>query len=116
MRNRSMCLVLLSAALLMVNAPAAFAQEASKDCDISGTWYGGSDPGYPYLFTVMPRGGGRYSSIAANAYPMSQYPGYNSMTNWSIEFLKVNARDYDSHGMGFFVYQWLTTLCRNFLK
>jgi hypothetical protein len=106
MRTWRTSVILLAAALLMASAPAASAEGVGVSCDISGTWYGGSNPQTPYLWTITPMGGGRYSSVAANAYPTSQLPGYNSTTNWSIELRKVNARDYKAYGMSYFVYQW----------
>jgi hypothetical protein len=105
MHNRVALLAILVFATVAVAVPCG-AQGVGASCDISGTWYGGSNPNWPYLWTITPMGGGRYSSIAANAYPTSQLPGYNSTTNWSIELLKVDARTFDAYGMSYFVYQW----------
>lgn len=103
MRNRWMCLVLLSAALLMVNAPAAFAQGVGTSCEISGTWYGGSDPTFQYLWTISPMAGGRYNSVIQPGFDNRPF-GYITWTSWTGELLKIDARTYDGYAMSYWVW------------
>jgi hypothetical protein len=103
MRLRSL---LLGTAVFLAIAVPAFAQGVGNNCDISGTWYGGSDPASPYLWTITPMAGGRYSSVAQQAYPFSLIPQYAGTTNWSIDIMKVNARKYEGYGMSYWVYRW----------
>jgi hypothetical protein len=98
--------LLIGAALLFAIAAPGFAQGAGNNCDISGTWYGGSDPNMPYIWTITPMTGGRYSSIAQQAYPFSLLQQYAGVTNWSIDIAKVDAREFDSYGMSYWVYRW----------
>lgn len=103
MRIRSM---LIGTAVFLAIAIPGFAQGVGTNCDISGTWYGGSDPNTPYLWTMTPMAGGRYSSVAQQAFPFSLMPQYAGVTNWSIDVNKLNAREYEAYGMSYWVYRW----------
>ena len=101
--------VLISIAVLLAAAVPGFAQGAGTNCDIAGTWYGGSDPNTPYIWTITPMVGGRYSSVAQQAYPFSLIAEYAGTTNWAIDITKLNARDYESYGMSYWTYRWAGT-------
>jgi hypothetical protein len=103
MRIRS---VLIGTAVALAIAVPGFAQGAGNDCDISGSWYGGSDPASPYLWTMTPMVAGRYSSVAQQAFPFSLMPQYAGTTNWSIDIRKINAREYEAYGMSYWTYRW----------
>jgi hypothetical protein len=103
MRIRS---VFIGIAVLLAVAAPGFAQGAGTNCDISGTWYGGSDPNTPYIWTITPMVGGRYSSVAQQAYPFTLIPEYAGTTNWAIDIMKLNARDFESYGMSYWIYRW----------
>jgi hypothetical protein len=98
--------LMLGTVLFVATAAPGFAQGVGTNCDISGTWYGGSDPNAPYLWTMTPMAGGRYSSVAQQAYPFSLMPQYAGTTNWSIDVNKVNAREYEAYGMSYWIYRW----------
>ena len=56
MRKRVVLLTILVFAAMAVPGSA---QGVGNGCDISGTWYGGSDSSYQYLASFTPVGAGR---------------------------------------------------------
>jgi hypothetical protein len=59
--------------------------QIAKGCNLSGTWYGGSDLAYPYKFTAAPIDGSRYTVTFWNADIAN--PNYNTWlwgwTDWT---------------------------------
>jgi hypothetical protein len=100
MRIRSL---LLGAVILLLFSIPGFAQGVGTSCDISGTWYGGSDPAYQYLWTISPMAGGRYNSLVQPGFDNRPF-GYITWSNWSGEILKIDARTYDQYAMSYFVW------------
>ena len=79
------------------------AQGFGNNCDISGTWYGGSDPQYQYLWTFSPVAAGRYYSLTQPGFDNHPF-GYITWTNWSGELRKTGARTYTSFSMSYWVW------------
>jgi len=77
------------------------AQGFGNNCDISGTWYGGSD--YQYLWTFTPMAAGRYYSLTQPGFDNHPF-GYITWTNWAGELRKTGARTYSSYGMSYWVW------------
>jgi hypothetical protein len=102
MRNRAVLLVVLAFASLAVVVPCG-AQGVGKSCDISGTWYGGSDPAFQYLWTITPTGAGRYSVLYQPGFDNRPF-GYVTWTTWAGEVVKIDARTYDAYGMSYWVW------------
>jgi hypothetical protein len=71
------------------------------NCDISGTWYGGSD--YQYLWTFTPMAAGRYYSLTQPGFDNHPF-GYITWTSWAGELRKTGARTYTSYGMSYWVW------------
>jgi len=70
--------------LLLSLAVPGFAQTAGKGCEISGTWYGGSE--WKYQMTVTPIQGNRYSVVFQPLYDNKAF-GYVVWTNWTGEIV-----------------------------
>lgn len=102
MRNRQILLAILVLLAVAVAIPCS-AQGVGKSCDISGTWYGGSDPAFQYLWTITPLNAGRYSSVTQPGFDNRPF-GYITWTNWTGEITRVDARTYDSYGMSYWVW------------
>lgn len=100
MRMRVALSSVLALCVLGVAVPSG-AQGVGRSCDISGTWYGGSDPSTPYQLTVTPIGAGRYSVVAQQAIDIRLFGGA-MQTNWSGEIRK-NGRTYDWYAMLYWV-------------
>jgi hypothetical protein len=95
--------LMLGTVLVIATAAPGFAQGAGNSCDISGVWYGGSDPQYPYVVTITPIAAGRYQFVAqlgADIRPL----GYLSSTNWLGEVGKASAQKYDIYAMSYWVW------------
>ena len=88
--------------ILIISVP-GFAQGAGNSCDLSGTWYGGSDPHFQYLSTLSSMGAGRYSStyqLAADVHPF----GYVARTTWTGEAFKTGPRTYEQYAMSYWIW------------
>ncbi len=95
--------LLLSAVILLIFSIPSFAQGVGTGCDISGTWYGGNDPAFQYLWTISPMAGGRYSSVVQPGFDNHPF-GYITWSTWSGELIKINARTYDQQAMSYWVW------------
>lgn len=95
--------LLVFAAVFLALAGTAFAQGGGKSCDINGTWYGGSDDNFQYLWTISPISDGRHSVVVQGALDFRQW-GYTYWTTFSGEITKTGARDYESHAMSYLVW------------
>ena len=93
---------LLIALILLVFSVPGYAQGVGTSCDISGTWYGASDPAFQYLWTIGPAAGGRYTSIIQPGFDNQQF-GFRSWTTWSGEITRIDARTFDSSAMSYWV-------------
>jgi hypothetical protein len=100
MHNRVALLAILVFAAVAVPCGA---QGVGNGCDISGTWYGGSDPAYQYLWTITPMAAGRYNSVVQPGFDNRPF-GYVTWTTWAGEVTKINARTYDQHAMSYWVW------------
>ena len=95
--------ILVFAALAM--AVPCGAQGVGRSCDLTGTWYGGSNPAYQYLFSFTPVGAGRYASSAQNGYDVRPIPpGYVAATAWVGETAKSGGRTFDSYLMSYWLW------------
>lgn len=101
MRTRGALLSFLAVAVLATAAPSG-AQGIGNSCDISGTWYGGSDPMTPYQVTIVPIGAGRYSVTAQQAVDFLAAAGYNAVTSWVGE-AKKKGQTYEWYLMSYWV-------------
>lgn len=63
-------------------------------CTVTGTWIGGSDPATPYMMTIAPAGGGRYTAIFQLAVP-AMFEPYLGITTWSGDVVRVEAGKYE---------------------
>jgi len=86
--------------VLLVSVPCV-AQGFGNSCDVTGTWYGGSE--YQYLWTFTPMAAGRYYSITQPGFDNRPF-GYVAWTNWTGEIVKTGARTYDSSGMSYWIW------------
>jgi hypothetical protein len=96
------------AIFLLVSVPAV-AQGIGNSCDISATWYGGSDPHLQYLWTITPIGAGRYYSVTQPGFDNHPF-GYINWSNWTGEVTKIGSRTYDSYGMSYWVWDPATNM------
>lgn len=99
MRIRSL---LFTASFLLLFSVPGFPQGVGNSCDISGTWYGGSDPAFPYLLSFTPVGAGRYYSSGQNGYDVHQF-GYSAATAWVGETIKNGSTTFDSYIMSYWI-------------
>ena len=97
------CVVFLATAL-------CFAQQAgqlnvtSSDtrwCDLSGTWYGGSD--WKYSWVIVPTGYGTYWSQSTAWFDNHAF-GYIAWSDWNGEIIKGKGQVYDSYGISLWVW------------
>jgi hypothetical protein len=101
MRIRSL---LFTALILLLFSVPGYPQGVGNDCDISGTWYGGSDPNYQYLASFAPLGAGRYSFSAQNGYDVRPiFPGYVAATAWVGEAVKMGRNTFDTYLMSYWI-------------
>lgn len=103
MRNRLVLLAALVLAAVAVAVPCG-AQGAGRSCDLSGSWYGGSDPAYPYLASFTPVGAGRYYSSFQNGYDARLF-GYSSATAWVGETIQKGSKTFDSYIMSYWILE-----------
>jgi hypothetical protein len=99
MRTRGVAVVLVLSALAF--AVPAGAQGLGSGCDISGTWFGGSEGQPPYQFTIWPIGAGRYGALAQPAIGVPARAD-GAWTNWTGELVKKGQR-FDSYMIQFWV-------------
>jgi len=92
-----MALVLVALAF----AVPAGAQGLGSGCDISGTWFGGSEGHPPYQFTIWPIGAGRYGAMAQPALGVPPRAD-GAWTNWTGELVK-SGQQFDSYMIQFWV-------------
>ena len=100
MRTRGVAVVLLVLSALAFAVPAG-AQGLGSGCDISGTWFGGSEGQPPYQFTIWPIGAGRYGAMAQPAIGVPARAD-GAWTNWTGELVKKD-RLFDSYMIQFWV-------------
>jgi hypothetical protein len=70
--------------------PFNFSSPNGKDrgCDLTGTWYGGSNMAVPYQFTAEPIDGTRYTVRFQQAFPLAAV-GILGWTDWTGEIIKA---------------------------
>lgn len=86
----------------MASVP-SFAGSTGKSCDLSGTWYGGSDPQFQYLWVISSVGDGRFSSniqLAADVHPF----GYVAWSSWSADLQQISRKTYKVYGMSYWIW------------
>jgi hypothetical protein len=101
MHNRVALLAVLVFAAIVVAVPCA-AQGVGNNCDISGTWYGGSDPQYQYLWSLTPVGAGRYYSSIQNGYDVRPF-GMAAASAWVGEAIKSGHKTFDTYLMSYWI-------------
>ena len=101
MHNRFALLAVLVFAAVALAVPCA-AQGIGAGCDISGTWYGGSDPQYQYLWSLTPVGAGRYFSSIQNGYDVRPF-GMAAATTWVGEAIKSGDKTFDASLMAYWI-------------
>ncbi len=81
-----------------------------SSCDLTGTWYGGSNPQYPYLVSMTPTGPGRYFSSFQNGYDVHPVPPgyYVAATAWVGETIKKGSKTFDSYIMAYWLWDSAT--------
>ena len=100
----------LCAIALFVASPALAGDPRSAACDLTGSWYGGSDAGTPYLATFGPSGSGPYSPFGPERYTAEFKLGADvvplgiaSWTGWFGEGLRTGRRRFETFIIAFFV-------------
>jgi hypothetical protein len=114
MRNRVAVLAILVIAAFALAIPCGAqgvgikggdSKGGSSGCDITGTWYGGSNPQYQYLLSMTPTGAGRYFSSFQNGYDVHPIPpGYVAATAWVGETIKKGGKTFDSYIMSYWLW------------
>ena len=102
MHNRAALIGALVFAMVAVAVPCG-AQGVGNSCDISGTWYGGSDPQYQYVWSLTPVGAGRYYSSIQNGYDVRPF-GMVSASAWVGEAIKTGHKTFDTYNMSFWLW------------
>ena len=95
--------MLLAIALPAVADDAASPNAAAGPCSLAGTWYGGSDPAYPFIWTNTPIAGNRYTTYAEAGADNLPY-GYKAQTGWLGEMARDNDGVYHSWGLSYWVW------------
>ncbi|MHB8799863.1 MAG: hypothetical protein ACYDBY_15500 [Thermoanaerobaculia bacterium] len=93
--------VLCAIALLACPALAETGRSASA-CDLTGTWYGGSDVATPYLAAFTPADAGPYSPFGPDRYTVTfqlaanlSSLGLASWTSWFGEAVRTGPRRFE---------------------
>jgi hypothetical protein len=77
------------------------------NCNLAGTWYGGSDPAYSYLWSFVPSAQGRFFSTAELAGAGVVDPsvwGYIWTTAWNGETVKSGPATYESWSIQYLIW------------
>jgi hypothetical protein len=95
--------LLFAAAILLLLSVPGVAQGLGDNCDLSGTWYGGSDPHFQYLWSNTPVGAGRYYSSIQLGFDYHQL-GYVHATPWAGETIKTGSKTFDVYGISYWLW------------
>jgi hypothetical protein len=71
--------------IFLASALQVTAQELRSDCNLAGTWYGGSD--FKYLLTIIPTADNRYSVIYDPTYTLDLF-GFPYNTKYTGELIR----------------------------
>jgi hypothetical protein len=103
MRIRSALLALVVVVSFVAVTIPSGAQGVGNNCDVSGTWYGGSDPHYQYQWSMTPVGAGRYYSSIQYGFDIRPL-GYVQAAPWAGETVRTGGNTYDVYGISYWLW------------
>ena len=92
--------ILVLVAGLLLGASPLLAEGPARSCDLAGTWYGGSDPHWPYQLSISPSAGGGYTTVALQTQDWLAL-GYTDATAWTGS-IKKSGRNYMTYVMSMY--------------
>jgi hypothetical protein len=95
--------VLFAALVLLLSSVPGHSQGVGNGCDISGTWYGGGDPHFQYLWSTTPMGAGRYHFVGPLGFDYHLF-GYVHATPWDGEAIKSGSKTFDVYAISYWLW------------